>query len=368
MGKLHFTEEGKKNLMNYVKETANQTGNQTVNQKKVFQFSNLLKVSVIVATLCLTSITAYATGILRPVGEVLAPLLGQNQAQTEIIEKIGRPIGASDTSNGVTITAEAIIGDRQSTIVVYTVANEDGSAFTVSQDQNLEDIFFHIGDSDTNNGTQLAHNGEWSSGGLHVMVDEQGSLMIMERLQTGGELPFGTVVPVRFGAMQYYDVENGITTLVDGTWEFEYLFDYEDSSVQIEVHEEFEKDGITTIVENIHISPIALCVKYQMDGLPQLKFIEPSMEGATDMELVGEGVMKIEEVYFCEAPIFLNKQDGTSMELAELSSFLGEASRTETREDGTITYIAETNGVFDEIIPLDEIVSITVGEIEVFMP
>ena len=39
---------------------------------------------------------------------------------------MGMPVGASDTDGGVTITADAIIGDTYSYAVVYSIAREDG--------------------------------------------------------------------------------------------------------------------------------------------------------------------------------------------------------------------------------------------------
>ena len=39
---------------------------------------------------------------------------------------MGVPIGASDTADGVTITADAIIGDTYSYAVVYSIARDDG--------------------------------------------------------------------------------------------------------------------------------------------------------------------------------------------------------------------------------------------------
>lgn len=47
--------------------------------------------------------------------DAFAGLFGGGPAETEIIDRIGCPIGASATSNGVTITADAIMGDTHST-------------------------------------------------------------------------------------------------------------------------------------------------------------------------------------------------------------------------------------------------------------
>ena len=83
----------------------------------------LLRTALIAA--CLTAalaVTAGATGILKSAGEAFAPIFGGSAAQTEIIDKIGYPIGASDTAGGVTITADAILGDAYnaaSTLYVF---------------------------------------------------------------------------------------------------------------------------------------------------------------------------------------------------------------------------------------------------------
>ena len=72
--------------------------------------------------------TAGATGILRSAVEVFSPLFGGAPAQTEIIDKIGYPVGASDTDNGVTVTADAVMGDAYNAVIVYTISRDDGTA------------------------------------------------------------------------------------------------------------------------------------------------------------------------------------------------------------------------------------------------
>ena len=79
------------------------------------------------AVLVLAVGTAGATGILRSAAEVFSPLFGGAPAQTEIIDKIGYPVGASDTDNGVTVTADAVMGDAYNAAVVFTFRTDDGS-------------------------------------------------------------------------------------------------------------------------------------------------------------------------------------------------------------------------------------------------
>ena len=83
----------------------------------------------IAAMLTIGGGTAYATGTLARAADSLAAVFGAGPAQTELIDRIGRPIGASCTSNGITITADAIIGMRHAYAVVYTIEKDDGTAF-----------------------------------------------------------------------------------------------------------------------------------------------------------------------------------------------------------------------------------------------
>ena len=68
------------------------------------------------------ALTAEATN--GTVSNLLAPLFGG--AQTEIVDQIGVPIGASASVNGYTLTMDAIIGDRYSVMVAYTLSRDDG--------------------------------------------------------------------------------------------------------------------------------------------------------------------------------------------------------------------------------------------------
>ena len=89
----------------------------------------LLRTALIAA--CLTAalaVTAGAAGVLKSAAEAFAPIFGGSAAQTEIIDKIGYPVGASDTDNGVTITADAVLGDRYNAAIVFTITRDDGTA------------------------------------------------------------------------------------------------------------------------------------------------------------------------------------------------------------------------------------------------
>ena len=101
---------------------------------------------MLVIAACLTLVLAAgasAAGVLPNPAEVFAPLFGGTVAQTEVIDKIGRPIGASDTDKGITITADAIMGDEYNAVVIYTISRDDGERF-LPEGKTLEDISLNI--------------------------------------------------------------------------------------------------------------------------------------------------------------------------------------------------------------------------------
>ena len=83
----------------------------------------------IAALLTIGGGTAYATGTLARAADSLASVFGTGPAQTELIDRIGRPMSASCTSSGITITADAIIGMSHAYAVDYTIEKDDGTAF-----------------------------------------------------------------------------------------------------------------------------------------------------------------------------------------------------------------------------------------------
>ena len=106
--------------------TAAEQPEQPVAIHRVRRFPRIAAVGV--AAALVLSIGAGATGVFKSASDAFAGVFGPT-ADTEIIDQIGRPIGASDTSNGVTVTADAILFDGYNYLISYTLEKEDGSAF-----------------------------------------------------------------------------------------------------------------------------------------------------------------------------------------------------------------------------------------------
>lgn len=86
------------------------------------QFRRWISLAACFALILGLVLTAGATN--GTVSNLLAPLFGG--AQTEIVDEIGVPIGASASANGYTLTVDAIIGDRYSVMIAYTLSRDDG--------------------------------------------------------------------------------------------------------------------------------------------------------------------------------------------------------------------------------------------------
>lgn len=82
----------------------------------------ILLAAALIGALLVTSVSAEISG--GAVSNLLAPYFGS--ARTELLEKFGRPIGASASAGGYTVTADAIVGDQGCMQVIYTLTREDG--------------------------------------------------------------------------------------------------------------------------------------------------------------------------------------------------------------------------------------------------
>ena len=118
LDELHFTREEKTAMVDRL------TAGESRGSGKVRSIRRTVTVGVAAALLMTMGVGAAVT--LTPAGEVFASIFGNSPAQTEIMDRMGVPIGASDTADGVTITADAIIGDTYSYAVVYSIARDDG--------------------------------------------------------------------------------------------------------------------------------------------------------------------------------------------------------------------------------------------------
>ena len=254
------------------------------------------------------ALTAEATN--GTVSNLLAPLFGG--AQTEIVDKIGVPIGASASVNGYTLTMDAIIGDRYSVMVAYTLSRDDGQPIP-------ENIDFR----------SRGFSGSGYSTKIIINEDDPSNAQFHLRWRRNDPI-IGRIVTATFTDLIIDDGENDVIH-AEGTWEIKYTLRYPDSTEELPVKpfEVLDNGGRRFKVEGIMLSPLGIHL--------DLIFFAPDYEG---------GVFK-------DFTMSLVMTDGTEMLLNDGG---GGGSWKEGDKKADVDYYAE----FDIPIPREDIKEIVI--------
>lgn len=331
MHALHYTDAQKVLLAERAAQTARKA------QKRSRR--PLLRTALIAA--CLTAalaVTAGATGVLKSAAEAFAPIFGGSAAQTEIIDKIGYPVGASDTDNGVTITADAVMGDAYNAAIIFTITRDDGTALLPA---GTEDAMLLVrgGGADLNipGGT---HGGSW-------FVDEDPDDNTVQLIQTiSADVPLNDcTATAKFDDLWMWDEESGeAVPFAEGTWKLRFDVRYEDASVTLGGGETFTQAGMTFTIDAVTVSPVAFKVDYTVDSEVQWSDSGSGQQSEADSREM--------QRYFENVEILLTKVDGTVIDLSNAGGSI-------SPQDGVTA--CSKSAVFSQIIPVEEIESISVG-------
>lgn len=329
---LHFTPEQKAAIAARAAEAA-------AAQAAPARRRPILRTALIAACLAVVlGVTAGATGILKSAAEVFAPIFGGSAAQTEIIDKIGYPIGASDTAGGITITADAVMGDAYNAAIIFTITRDDGTALLPA---GTEDSMLLVrgGGADLNilGGT---HGGSW-------FVDEDPTDNTVQLIQTiSADVPINDcTATAEFDDLWFWDEESGeAVPYAEGTWKLRFDVRYEDASVSLGDGETFIQDGMTFTIGSITLSPVAVKVDYTVDEEVVWSENESGRQSDEDAEQAARYMENVE--------ILLTRTDGTVMDLSNSGGSI-------SPQDGTT--VCSKSQVFSEIIPMEEMASISVG-------
>ncbi len=153
------------------------------------------------------------------VSNLLAPLFGN--AQTEIVDGIGRPVGVSAAADGYILTADAIIGDRYNVAIVFTLSREDGGPLPEEgRLQFQEQEFF---------GLRGSGSGYWTAG---QRGEDPGKVNFV--YSWGSETrQLGRYWGACFSRLVLEGEDGQEQLLAEGPWELEFTMRYQDSSVKL---------------------------------------------------------------------------------------------------------------------------------------
>lgn len=344
---LRFSDEAKARMVQNLLDAAGEsTPQQAKPRGRKFGLPRVAAVGV--AAALVLGIGAGASGVFKTAGEAFAGVFGPT-ADTEIIDQIGRPIGASDTDNGVTITADAIIGDKYHYAVTYSIIKEDGTPFDIDLSKTVGDGVLPLNFAEED--TSLAGYFGGTHGGSYFYDADptDAAIQYVETREVSDGDVQGRTIKAKFSDLYAYDEDMNRVMIAEGDWSFKFNLDFEDTSVQLPAGQVIDLNGMTATIDEITLSPLALRVDYTVDS--EVQWDENAQSGKQSDHDSAQM-----QKYFDDLQIVINKADGTSLDM----SYAGGSIKP---QDGKT--ICQKGDMFSEIIPLEDVVSLTIGGVEI---
>ena len=289
---------------------------------------------------------AVAAGVLPNPADVLSDVFGGAPAQTELLNNVGRPIGASATSNGVTVTAEAVAGDRFNYAVAYSIEFDDPAA--------LEGIEFHEGGTLTYVGDAfLRVDGAMSDGGLVRLYDADPGDNTLQLVQVMGVQTWndagivGRTARFSMSKLEIFTDEGEFKTLAAGNWNLKFEMNYVDTTVDLPAGQTTTWQGSNVTIDAVAVSSLGVTVDYTIDRQTR----DLALPGEVSDEALAE------QAAVMGLPVIVTFADGTTFDATDANGSSAKHSDGTTTVSKAMTY--------DRIVAAGDIVSVTVGDVEI---
>lgn len=346
MDELRFTPEQKAHMVDRLMESAQ------ASPRRPHSFRRVAVVGV-AAALVLSVGVAGATGVLEEVGERFSSLFGP-ATQTEVIDQIGYPIGASVSADGITITADAIVGDTHSYAIVYSISREDGQPLvtqaTLDGSEEYEGrLPLSFEEYDLRPTGPLDSLSSGGGGGFSHFYDADptdNAIQFVAFWTSDTPIRSGKVSTTFRGLYDTTDSYANKTLLAEGPWTLDFTMDFEDSSIALPAGQAIQVSGMDATLDSITLSPLSIMVEYTVhQEIPEAE----RETGQTD---------KANDPYapFRDLPVTLTYTDGSTLEIKSANTSVGSGNGKAKCTMGLI---------FDTIRPLDEVTSVTVGDVAI---
>lgn len=310
-------------------------------QKKRIHRAHRLGLAAVAAAACLTIGAGAAEAATGIVSDIFAPLLGT--AHTEIIDNIGYPVNASDSAGGVTVTADAVIGDNSSVCVIFSMTKDDGTPWTEvpdSRDLVFEDSTFDFSITDAGDGALGAHGSSW-----FISDDPENRVIrFVEQCTIEDGTPSGHAKETLKNLCIWDEASQSTKTLVKGKWTLRFDLDFEDTSKQFPSGQAVEFLGEPAVITELTFSPISFSVTVEQNRTEyplkdDKKYLDGTSEAMDQLDIV------------------LNLKDGREIDLGYWAG--GSYGAVEGKS------VFTKSSMFNEVIPLEDMESITVCGTEI---
>lgn len=287
---------------------------------------------------------AVAAGVIPNPANVLSDVFGGAPAQTELLDDVGHPIGASATSNGVTVTAEAVIGDRANYTVVYAVELDDPSVLE-GLTPNENGLLPLIADA------SIYVDGAMSGGGGAYFYDADPTDNVIQYVETmsvntwDGSGIIGRTARFSMRGIRAFTEEGDKGTIASGEWDLKFEMNYVDTTVDLPAGQTTTWQGAGVTVDAVAVSSVGITVDYTIDR--QIGDLGPSGQLSDEAQAKQDAVLGL--------PVTVTFADGSTFDATSANSTAVE------QDDGT-SAVAKS-ATYDRIVDADDIVSVTVGDV-----
>lgn len=316
-----------------------------------------------VAALLACVVTACATGGLQSLALVLANILDPDptEAQTQTLQQLFTPIGLSDTDNGVTVTAEGIIGDLHNVAILYSIRRDNGEPL-IQETEDTKNIsngdntlLFEAGPD-----LGLSPAFSWGYGSDPLFLDftlSDSALYFLDlwtfpadQLPTRNRLDVTLKNLYSLESVQQPNAEPMERTipLVNGTWSLSGEVAFEEASFPLPAGQTFTWEDLTGTITDLRLSPLSLHIEYDYtaDRAAIADRYDPEASFLDDLTEEQWVAWEI-QAQLTDAPITLTFTDGSTRSV-DLNGSLTEEGH------------AVLSGSFGRVCPPDTIESITI--------
>lgn len=209
--------------------------------------------------------TAMATGVLPLPSDMLSDIFDGPASQTEIIDRIGRPVGASCSNNGVTVTADAIMGDKDMVTIAYTLTFDDPAALKKLSEPGENGTI--AGSVDGNVYVDGEHGGQ----GQSWLIDKNpndSSIQYFAQFSVESPGLMGRTVRTHINSLVVPRAGKELPEykkILTGPWDLKFQLNYEDTSVTIPAPKSVNFNGSKATIQEATVSCVGVSVRYNID-------------------------------------------------------------------------------------------------------
>lgn len=355
---ISFTDNAKQHMANSIAQsvassdaaTAQSSFNGTRRKPRIARHPvrTVARIAAVTAVLAIViggAGTAMATGVLPLPSDMLSDIFDGPASQTEIIDRIGRPVGASCSNNGVTVTADAIMGDKDMVTIAYTLTFDDPAALKKLSEPGENGTI--AGSVDGNVYVDGEHGGQ----GQSWLIDKNpndSSIQYFAQFSVESPGLMGRTVRTHINSLVVPRAGKELPEykkILTGPWDLKFQLNYEDTSVTIPAPKSVNFNGTKATIQEATVSCVGVSVRYNIDR--SIEHDNNSGKMSQNMEESMDAVGNI--------PLIVTFKDGHVEDATSHSGYFA------NKLDNGTTDVHKT-WPFSQVCDTDKIASVQIGD------